>query len=78
MTPIVDTPPTVTVTAHLPERCDRCGAAGKLRAFLPAGGDLAFCGHHANNHADTIRASANHIVVESGFGWRSTGAARTA
>ena len=71
MTQIVVTEPTVTVATELPERCDRCGAAGKLRAFLPGGGDLTFCGHHANSYADTIRSSAERVVVESGFGWRS-------
>ena len=72
MTQIVATEPTVTITAELPERCDRCGAAGKLRAFLPGGGDLTFCGHHANNHASTIRTSADRIVIESGFGWHTS------
>jgi hypothetical protein len=67
----VDTRPTITVTAELPERCDRCGAASKVRAFLPTGGDLAFCGHHANKHAHTIRTQADRIVVESGFGWHN-------
>jgi hypothetical protein len=70
MTQTVATDPTVTVTADLPERCDRCGAAGKLRVFLPTGGDLTFCGHHANCYADTIRSTGNRVVVESGFGWK--------
>jgi hypothetical protein len=70
MTQIVVTDPTVTVAAELPERCDRCGAAGKIRAFLPGGGDLTFCGHHANHYAETIRARADRVVVESGFGWK--------
>jgi hypothetical protein len=72
MTQTVTTEPTVTVTTDLPERCDRCGAAGKVRVFLPTGGDLTFCGHHANNHAHTIRTTGNRIVVESGFGWKNT------
>jgi hypothetical protein len=72
MTQTVATDPTVTVTTELPERCDRCGAAGKVRVFLPTGGDLTFCGHHANNHAHTIRTNADRIVIESGFGWRNT------
>jgi hypothetical protein len=71
MTQIVVTEPTVTVAAEMPERCDRCGAAGKVRAFLPAGGDLTFCGHHANRYAETIRTSADRVVIESGFGWRT-------
>ncbi|GAB3550542.1 Zn ribbon nucleic-acid-binding protein [Actinopolyspora lacussalsi] len=29
------------------DRCDRCGAAAKLRAVLQSGGELLFCGHHA-------------------------------
>lgn len=66
---------TVTVTTELPERCDRCGAAGKVRVFFPGGGDLTFCGHHANNHAGTIRTTGGHVVVETGFGWRATAAA---
>ncbi|WP_026917762.1 DUF7455 domain-containing protein [Gordonia shandongensis] len=32
------------------DRCDRCGAAAKVRATLPAGGELLFCGHHYNAH----------------------------
>jgi hypothetical protein len=70
MTQIVVPEPTVTVAAELTERCDRCGAAGKLRVFLAGGGDLTFCGHHANRFNETIRTSAERVVVESGFGWR--------
>ena len=62
--------PTATVTADLTERCDRCGSAGKVRAFMPAGGDLTFCGHHATRYTDTIRTSATHVVVETGYRWR--------
>jgi hypothetical protein len=32
------------------DRCDRCGAAAKVRAILPSGGELLFCGHHAREH----------------------------
>ncbi|GAA0899891.1 hypothetical protein GCM10009557_96680 [Virgisporangium ochraceum] len=71
MSPIVLTEPTVTVAVELPERCDRCGADGKVRTFMPGGGDLTFCGHHANRYASTIRTSANHVVIETGFGWRT-------
>jgi hypothetical protein len=69
MTNSVVSDTTVTVAAEITERCDRCGAAGKLRAFLPTGGELMFCGHHANRYAPNIRESAVSIVVESGFGW---------
>ena len=33
---------------HL-DRCDRCSAAARLRAILPAG-ELLFCAHHARQH----------------------------
>jgi hypothetical protein len=72
MTQTVATDPTVTVTTDLPERCDRCGAAGKVRVFLTTGGDLTFCGHHANSHTDTIRTSADWVVIETGFSWGAT------
>ena len=39
----------------LADRCDRCGAAAKVRAVLPKGGELLFCGHHAKAHADKLR-----------------------
>lgn len=28
------------------DRCDRCGARAYLRATLPSGSELLFCGHH--------------------------------
>lgn len=37
------------------DRCDRCGAAAKVRAVLSTGGELLFCQHHANEHADRLR-----------------------
>ncbi|HLR99691.1 hypothetical protein H7J77_16910 [Mycolicibacillus parakoreensis] len=32
------------------DRCDRCGAAARVRATLPSGAELLFCQHHANAH----------------------------
>ncbi|GAA4863624.1 DUF7455 domain-containing protein [Saccharopolyspora rosea] len=37
------------------DRCDRCGAAAKLRAVLPSGGELLFCGHHAREFEAGLR-----------------------
>jgi hypothetical protein len=37
------------------DRCDRCGAAARVRAVLPSGGELLFCGHHAREHQDKLR-----------------------
>ena len=62
--------PTVTVAAELTERCDQCGAAGKLHATFLTGGELTFCGHHANRFAARLMESAAMIMVELGFGWR--------
>lgn len=53
------------------ERCDRCGAAAKLRVRLAVGGDLLFCGHHANRYVKTIRRAASGVDVEAGFEWRA-------
>ena len=39
------------------DRCDRCGAAAKVRAVLP-GGELYFCGHHA-------RKAGGNLVLKS-------------
>jgi len=70
MTQSMVTRAAVTVAAELTERCDRCGAAGKVRIVLDGGGELTFCGHHANRYADGIGTSAARVVVESGFGWK--------
>jgi hypothetical protein len=46
------------------DRCDRCGAAAKVRAVLPSGGELLFCGHHARAHDAKLREM--DIEVQSG------------
>ena len=40
------------------DRCDRCGAAARVRAVLPGGGELLFCGHHAKEHAARLESMA--------------------
>jgi hypothetical protein len=62
--------PAVHVAPELPDRCDSCGAAAKLRATFVGSGELAFCGHHANRFAEKIVAGAAQVVVEAGFTWR--------
>jgi hypothetical protein len=62
--------PTLTVAPELLERCDHCGAAGKLQATLRTGGELTFCGHHANRFAAGLTDSAVRVLIESGFTWR--------
>ncbi|AHI00208.1 hypothetical protein GCM10010174_83150 [Kutzneria viridogrisea] len=43
------------------DRCDRCGAAAQVRAILPSGGELLFCGHHAREHSTKLRELAAEI-----------------
>lgn len=32
------------------DRCDRCGAAARVRVTLRSGAQLLFCQHHASEH----------------------------
>lgn len=59
------------------DRCDRCGAQAYVRASLPGGAELLFCGHHGNAHRPSllVAGAAFHdetdkllIARESGFG----------
>ncbi len=68
MTTLLSKPEIVTVD-ELTERCDSCGAAAKLEVALTSGGDLAFCGHHANRHAGEVTKVARRITVERDFVW---------
>ncbi|MBO3740653.1 DUF7455 domain-containing protein [Actinoplanes flavus] len=61
--------PAIDTVGELTERCDRCGSAAKLEVVLTSGGDLAFCGHHANRHKADITRVASKIRVEEGFEW---------
>jgi hypothetical protein len=61
--------PEITTDAELTDRCDRCSAAAKLVVTLTSGGELAFCGHHANRHHDDIVRIAGRVVLEEGFEW---------
>ena len=59
----------VDTVASLTDRCDGCGAAARLGVALVTGGELAFCGHHANRMADGIARVAVRISVHEGFAW---------
>ncbi len=70
---IDDTPTTLTAS----DRCDRCGAQAYVRATLPGGTDLLFCGHHGNAHRPSLLVAGASIhdeterlrtPRESGFG----------
>ena len=47
------------------DRCDRCGAQARVRAVLPGGGDLLFCGHHGRLHADALAKVALTVEGDS-------------
>lgn len=51
-----------TLTAA--DRCDRCGAAAAVRVVLAGGGELLFCGHHANEHSARLEQMAAVIHDE--------------
>jgi len=76
MSPTLLPPPRLDVVPEMTDRCDRCAAAAKLTLTLPTGGELVFCGHHANRHTEDILSSAERVIIEDGFIWQ--GADRTA
>jgi hypothetical protein len=43
------------------DRCDRCGAQAYVRALLPSGSDLLFCGHHGKEYSAGLRAVSANI-----------------
>jgi len=70
MTQILTRAPRLDSTTALGDTCDCCGVPAKLQVELAAGGELTFCGHHANRLARQIAVEAVHVVVEDGFEWR--------
>jgi len=46
------------------DRCDRCGAAARVRAKLPSGAELLFCQHHANEHEAKLAELAAVLEVD--------------
>jgi hypothetical protein len=72
MTPTLTPPSELAVVPAADERCDRCNAAAKLRVRLAEGGDLVFCGHHANKYAEHLVKIAASVAVAPEFLWRGT------
>jgi hypothetical protein len=69
MTPTITPPPEAAAPPVPEEPCDRCNAAGKLRLVLAGGGDLVFCGHHANKYAPELVKIAVQVVSAPDFTW---------
>jgi hypothetical protein len=47
------------------DRCDRCGAAARVRAKLASGAELLFCQHHANQHHAKLTELAAALEVSA-------------
>ncbi|MBA3489862.1 MAG: hypothetical protein H0T78_10050 [Longispora sp.] len=72
MTPTLTPPTESAAPPAASERCDRCSAAAKLRVVLAGGGDLIFCGHHANKYsADLTKIAVGH-AADPEFTWRGS------
>lgn len=70
MTPTLTPPPAAVAPQATDERCDRCNAAGKLRVMLAGGGELVFCGHHANKYAEHLVKITVQFETDPEFTWR--------
>ena len=72
MTPTLTPPPETVANFAAEERCDRCNAAAKLRVQLAEGGELVFCGHHANKYAEQLVKIADTYAAAPDFSWRGS------
>jgi len=45
------------------DRCDRCGAAAKMRAIMQ-NGDVLFCRHHGQEHLPKLVEVAVDVRIE--------------
>jgi len=70
VTPTLTPPPETVAAPSADERCDRCAAAGKVRIVIAGGGDLVFCGHHANRYAPELSKIAVQVGTDPDFDWR--------
>jgi len=59
------TDPAAEVPLAMTDRCDRCGSRAYVRATLPTGLDLLFCGHHGNAHGPALLAAGAVVHDES-------------
>lgn len=48
------------------DRCDRCGAAARVRAVLVSG-DLLFCGHHAREAGHVLTMNSISVHDPEGY-----------
>jgi hypothetical protein len=72
MTPTLTPPPETVAAPTASEQCDRCSAGGKIRIIVAGGGELVFCGHHANKYAEDLAKIAVQVAADPDFVWRGT------
>jgi hypothetical protein len=51
---VTTTPAETAVPLTALDRCDRCPSQAYVRATLPTGMELLFCGHHGHEHHDKL------------------------
>lgn len=56
-----------TTAPQVGERCDSCSAEAHVLVLLHDGGQLVFCGHHANRHRAALAPIAVLIEHDPGF-----------
>lgn len=49
----------------LADRCDSCGAQAFVRATMPSGTALLFCGHHGNAHRASLLGAGAQVHDET-------------
>ena len=63
------TRPVPTETAapvlSLSDRCDSCGAQAFVRATMPSGTQLLFCGHHGNDPRASLLGAGAVLLDET-------------
>ena len=62
---VLDHPSAAEAPLELTDRCDRCGSRAYVRATLPRGSQLLFCGHHGNAHGPALLAAGAFLYDET-------------
>jgi hypothetical protein len=59
------------------DRCDRCSSQAYVRATLPSGAELLFCGHHGGEHraALAVAGASFHDETDKLSAVRGSGSA---
>jgi hypothetical protein len=58
-------PSTTAVPLTAGDRCDACGAQAYLRATMPGGSELLFCGHHGAAHRPSLLLAGARLHDET-------------